>query len=141
MGSCAWLVLSVLLVTGPAVAQKRPLKSGRSKLAVSVECSLSAEQLDKLSGMPGELVLANGKRIVNITIVKFVHGQTKDTVRQVIYRRPKSKTISRKRGSLLARIIVSGKAYDLVLVAALKSRVLVDVAKKEKVVFWNYKSI
>lgn len=141
MRSRACFVLVVLLVAVPAVAQKRTRKRVSPKPAVAVECSLTAKQLDKLSGMPGELVLVSGKRVANVTIVKFVRGQTQDTVRQVIYRRPKSKTTSRIRGSSLVRIIVSGKAFDLVLVATLKSRVLVDVAEKEKVVSARLKAV
>ncbi len=129
MRSCVRFGLAVLLIAVPAPAQKNPGKVGRS-----VECSVTAEQLDALNGSTAEFVLANGKRVANVTLVKFVRGPDKDIVRTVIYRRFKSKKSRSFRADSLARIIVAGKAYDLVSVAALKSCVLVDVAEKNKVV-------
>ena len=80
------------------------------------------------------MVLANGKRIKDVTIVKFVRGSNKDAVRTVVYRRPKRKTASRLRAGALVRIVAAERAYDLVAVPALKGWMLVDVDEKTKVV-------
>jgi len=134
MRTCVGSALFVLLVALPAAAQDKSAKTSRSKSVGAVECSVTAEQLDKLNGSLAELVLVSGKRITDVTIVKFVRGPNKDTVRTVVYRRPKRKTASRLRAGSLVRIVAAERAYDLVAVPLLKSWVLVDVDEKTKVV-------
>lgn len=140
MGSCVRIGFAVLLIALPAVAQKKSRKVGRPNSDALVECSVTAEQLDKLNDVESEFVLVNGKRIADVTLVKCVRGRRKNTVRTVIYRKAKSKTASRLRASSLARIIVANRSYDVVFVEALKARVLVDVVEKNKVVAARLKS-
>ena len=128
---CIRFVLVMAVFVPPAIAQG---KADRSKSTDLIECSVTSEQLDKLNGSPAELVLANGKRITDVTIVKFVRGSNKDAVRTVVYRRPKRKTASRLRAGALVRIVAAERAYDLVAVPALKGWMLVDVDEKTKVV-------
>ncbi|HCD00767.1 MAG TPA: hypothetical protein DER64_09575 [Planctomycetaceae bacterium] len=127
-------VLAVALFVPPAMAQGKAGKTDRSKSADAIECSVTSGQLDKLNGSPAELVLVNGKRIKDVTIVKFVRGSNKDTVRTVVYLRPKRKTASRLRAGALVRIVAAERAYDLVAVPALKAWMLVDVDEKTKAV-------
>ncbi len=134
MRTCVGSALFVLLLALPAAAQDKSAKTSRSKSGGAVECSVTAEQLDKLNGSLAELVLVGGKRVKNVTIVKFVRGSNKDTIRTMVYRRPKRKTASRLRAGSLARIVVAERAYDVAAVPALKSWVLIDVDKKSKVV-------
>ena len=141
MRFCVRFVLAMGLVALPAMAQGKPGKTGRSMSAGAIECSVTSEQLEKLNGSPAELVLVSGKRIKDVTIVKFVRGSDKDTVRTVVYRRPKRKTASRLRVGSLAQIVAAEKAYDLVAVPALKAWVLVDVDEKTKVVSARLKAI
>jgi len=125
------IALTMLLLAMPAPAQE---KVGLPKSDSSVECSLGAADLDALKGSTAELILKNGKRVADVTLVKFVRGPNKDTVRTLLYRRPKSKRSRSFRADLLSRIIVAEKAYDLAPSGTRKSHVLVDVAEKNKVV-------
>ena len=86
MRFCVRFAMAVALFVPSAIAQSQAGKTDRSKSADAIECSVTSEQLEKLSGSSAELVLANGKRIQDVTIVKFVRGSNKDAVRTVVYR-------------------------------------------------------
>ncbi len=134
MRRCVRFGLTMLLLAVPAPAQEKLGKASLPKSDSSVECSLGAADLDALNGSTAELVLQNGKRVADITLVKFVRGPNKDTVRTVIYRKLKTKKSRSFRADSLSRIIVAQKTYDLVPSGTRKSRLLVDVAEKNKVV-------
>ena len=132
--ACAVLLVNAPLVNAPCATQKKSRKGGRANPTVSVEAAVTARELDALSGRPAEFELATGKRIADVTLVNLIRGKHKQSVRTVVYRKGQSKTTRKYRPNALKRVIVAEQAYDLVFDAALRSHVLVDVARKTEIV-------
>ena len=128
------LVYAVLLFGVPVTGQQKKRRASREKPKVTVEAAVTAAGLDALNGKESEIVLATGKRISGVTLLRVVRGKDKQTVRTVVYRKGDSKTTRKFRPNVLRQLIVAGKAYDLVVDLALRAFVLVDVAEKKMLV-------